>query len=79
MKGVVILLIVAMVVLHQDFWFWHRHEPMVFGFIPIGLAWHVGISLAAGLIAFLAVKFCWPKELDEIDKLPDARTGTHSH
>lgn len=60
-------LIVALLLLHQDFWNWHTHNPLVFGFIPIGLAWHVGISLMAGLSGGLAVTYCWPANVDVAD------------
>ena len=53
-----------LVILHQDFWWWDDRTT-VFGFLPIGLAWHVGISIAAGLVGLLAVTFCWPETLDE--------------
>ncbi len=71
-RKVIAAIIVTLIVLHQDFWWWDDHHPLVFGFIPIGLAWHAGISLAAVLTAFLAVKFCWPAEVEEIDSAADA-------
>jgi hypothetical protein len=59
-----ILLVAAVYVLHQDFWNWRKTEPLIFGFLPIGLAYHAGYSiLAAGLMAVL-VKFAWPKHLE---------------
>ena len=67
MKRVIPVLILLLVVLHQDFWFWHRYEPLVLGFLPIGLVWHVGISLASVVIALLAVRYCWPVDVDVDD------------
>ena len=32
------LLVVAVYLLHQDFWNWKQADPLVFGFLPIGLA-----------------------------------------
>lgn len=64
MKYVVGSLIVLLMILHQDFWNWHRNDPLVFGFIPIGLAWHAGISLSAAFIGWLAARFCWPIDID---------------
>ncbi|MEC8935507.1 MAG: DUF3311 domain-containing protein [Planctomycetota bacterium] len=61
----VICLILLLAILHQDWWWWEAKEPLVFGFMPIGLAWHAGISLAAGLVGLVAVKFCWPDHLDD--------------
>lgn len=69
MKYVTVLLVVLLIVLHQDFWYWNDVRPLVFGFVPIGLAYHAGLSIAATLVWLLAVKFCWPKDLEvEQDK-----------
>ena len=56
-------LIVALLVLHQDNWFWDS-TTLVWGFMPVALLYHAGISLAAGVTWYLAIKFCWPPELD---------------
>lgn len=64
MKKVVVVLLVLLAVLHQDFWHWNRIDPLVFGFIPIGLAYHIGISIAAAILWALAVHYCWPKNVD---------------
>jgi hypothetical protein len=66
MRKLVYGLVLLLVILHQDFWNWHRHEPLILGFIPIGLAHHVGISIAAALVAGLAVRFCWPEDLEDV-------------
>jgi hypothetical protein len=73
MKRVVIVLLVLLAVLHQDFWYWDSIEPLVFGFIPIGLAYHIGVSIAAGLLWAMAVCYCWPKDVD----VPDDPFTTH--
>jgi len=67
MKRFVYGLLVLLAILHQDFWFWNRIEPLVFGFIPIGLAYHIGVSIAAGVLWALAVHYCWPHEVDVAD------------
>ena len=67
MKYFVWALFIALVILHHDVWWWERHEPFVFGFIPVGLAHHVGISLMAVVTWALAIRFCWPSHLDELD------------
>ena len=74
MKIVVYGLIVVLAVFHQDFWWWDRSEPLVFGFIPVSLAYHAGVSIAAALLWAMAVKYCWPKEADAVDALPDQHT-----
>jgi hypothetical protein len=66
-RRVVYGLIVLLAILHQDFWFWNSIEPLVFGFVPIGLAFHAGVSIAAASLWALAVHFCWPKDVDEPD------------
>lgn len=54
----------AFYVLHQDVWNWRDTTPLVFGFLPIGLAYHVGYSLCAAGVMALLVKHAWPKGLD---------------
>ncbi|MDA8745886.1 DUF3311 domain-containing protein [Rubripirellula amarantea] len=63
MKQVVWILIVALLILHQDFWYW-TDGHLVFGFMPIGLFYHACISLAAGITWWMATEFCWPAELE---------------
>jgi len=64
MKYVVCGLVVALIVLHQDFWF-RDDSTLVFGFMPIGLAYHAALSLEAGGVWLLAALFCWPHWVDE--------------
>lgn len=68
MRKLIYGLIFLLCILHQDFWFWDKIEPLVFGFVPIGLAYHAGISIAAGILWALAVKYCWPKDVDVLDE-----------
>lgn len=77
MKKVVIILIIALIVLHQDFWWWDDIEPLVFGFLPIGLAYHAMISIAAAIVWALAVRYCWPKDVDVAEGLWTASSKTH--
>lgn len=63
MKHVVWILIVVLLVLHQDNWNW-TNDHMVFGFVPIGLFYHACISIAAGITWYLATQFCWPTDLE---------------
>lgn len=65
MKYFVSGLVVLLIILHQDIWFW-SDRYLVFGFIPIGLAYHAGISIAAAFVWFLATQFAWPEGLDDI-------------
>lgn len=56
--------IVALYVLHQDFWFWRTARPLVFGFLPIGMAYHAAYGLAAALLMWAITTFAWPAHLD---------------
>jgi len=58
-KYLVAGLVILLVILHQDIWFWESHEP-VFGFMPVALLWHAGISVAASITWFIATKIAWP-------------------
>lgn len=64
------LLIAVVCVLHQDFWNWRKIEPLVLGFLPIGLAYHVGYSIVAAITMAVLVRCAWPKHLDE-DEQPE--------
>ncbi len=50
----------ALVVLHHDWWFWND-GTLVFGFLPIGLAYQIAISLAAGALWAVAVFYALPE------------------
>ena len=65
MKFVVYGLIVLLAFLHQDVWWWDRIDPLILGFVPIGLAYQAGISVVAAILWALAVKFCWPENLED--------------
>lgn len=64
MKKLVYAMILLLAILHQDFWWWDRIDPLVFGFIPIGLAYQAGVSVAAAILWAMAVKYCWPTGLE---------------
>ncbi|MFK7819794.1 MAG: DUF3311 domain-containing protein [Planctomycetaceae bacterium] len=66
MKNVVWILVILLLILHQDVWFW-EDGTLIFGFMPISLLYHGGISIGASITWFLATKYAWPKVLDEAD------------
>ena len=70
MKRILLVVaVVALYALHQDFWFWRTAHPLVFGFLPIGLFYQACFSGAASLLMWLLVKFAWPSHLErEIDQ-----------
>ena len=67
---VLTILIVAVYLIHQDFWNWKKAEPLVFGFLPIGLAYHAGYSILASVLMAVLVKFAWPSRLEDLDASP---------
>ena len=62
-RTLVWLAVVVLFLAHQDFWWWDNRN-LVFGFLPVGLAYHAAFSLVAGLIWALACKFAWPDEIE---------------
>ena len=65
MKRILLIVaVVALYALHQDFWFWRTAHPLVFGFVPIGLFYQACYSVAAALLLWLLVKFAWPSHLE---------------
>ena len=58
---VIAVLAVLLLILHQDYWFW-SNRTLVFGILPIGLFWHICISIAATLTWYLATRIAWPQE-----------------
>ncbi|MDB4639998.1 DUF3311 domain-containing protein [Pirellulaceae bacterium] len=65
MKNVVWGLVILLIILHQDFWFW-ENDYAVFGFIPMGLFYHAMISVGAGITWYLATVFAWPEGVDNV-------------
>ena len=57
-------IVVLLAILHYDFWLWDD-PSLVFGFVPVGLAYHAVISLAAGIAWWLVVRFAWPSHIEE--------------
>lgn len=61
------LLVLGLYLLHQDFWFWRTAEPVVFGVLPIGLAYHVGYMLVTVALLGWLVARLWPRHLETLD------------
>ena len=62
------VLVVVLYVLHQDVWFWRQARPLVLGFLPVGLFYHLCYSVAAAFTMWLLVRFAWPAHLDPDDR-----------
>ena len=66
-KLLLTLLVLGVYAVHQDLWNWKKAEPLVFGFLPVGLAYHAAYSVLAAITMALLVKFAWPKHLESLD------------
>jgi len=64
-RALLVIAVVVLYILHQDFWFWRTARPLVLGFIPIGLFYHALYTVAAALLMWMLVKFAWPSHLEE--------------
>ena len=61
-------LVVVVYLLHQDCWNWSRYEPLVLGFIPVGLAYHAAYAVVASALMWLLVKYAWPSWLEHVER-----------
>jgi hypothetical protein len=66
-KLLLLLLVLAVYTAHQDVWNWGKADPLVFGFLPIGLAYHAAFSVLTAAMMAVLVTFAWPKQLEEQD------------
>ena len=71
-RAFIVAVVAALYLLHQDVWFWRSARPLVFGFVPVGLAYHAGFCLAAAELMWMLTRLVWPSHLD-IDAI--ARSG----
>ena len=55
--------LLILIVIHQDFWFW-TDKTLVFGALPIGLAYHILYSVLASLAMWMMVRSAWPEHLE---------------
>jgi hypothetical protein len=63
-KIIATAIIIVLYALHQDLWLWRQARPLVFGVLPVGLAYHVGYALVTSLALWLLVRLAWPANLD---------------
>jgi len=69
-KTLLVLATLVVYALHQDFWFWRRARPLLFGFLPAGLWYHVAYAVLASLLMWLLVAHAWPAHLERDAELP---------
>jgi len=61
---IAIVVFIILAILHQDVWNWDNAN-LVFGFLPVGLAYHAAYSLIAATFWAIVMKFAWPTRLEE--------------
>ena len=66
--------VLVLCVLHQDVWFWRTARPLLFGFLPIGLAYHAAFCLASALFMWALTSIAWPHHLEQ-DASTDGDSG----
>lgn len=66
MKYGLALFVLIVAALHHDWWNW-TNKSLVLGFLPMGLAYHIGYALLASFTMLLLIKFAWPKHLEELE------------
>ena len=62
-RRVVWLLVAVLFVIHQDFWWWDS-KFLVLGFMPIGLFYQAAFSVVAAAVWALATRLAWPTEIE---------------
>ena len=50
--------------LHQDVWLWRSARPLVFGFLPAGLAYHAAYTIGISFLMLYLVRRHWPSHLE---------------
>lgn len=61
-RKLIYLAAILLFALHHDWWLWDD-PSLLFGFLPVGLAYHAGYSLACAVLWFLATHYAWPQDL----------------
>jgi hypothetical protein len=59
------VVILVLYLLHQDVWFWREARPLVFGFLPVGLAYHAAYCLVVAALMWALTRSVWPTQLEE--------------
>lgn len=58
------MVVLGVYVLHQDVWFWQAARPLVFGFLPVGLAYHAAYCVLVAVLMSVLTFVAWPTHLD---------------
>jgi len=71
MKWLLAALVLVVYALHQDSWLW-ANKTLVFGMLPVGLAYHAGYCILSACLMAVLVKFAWPAHLEHsVADLPE--------
>jgi hypothetical protein len=70
MNWLLALMVLIVALLHQDFWQW-TDKTLVFGFLPVGFAYHIAYAFLAALTMWMLVCFAWPHHLETVE--PETR------
>lgn len=70
-KTLLVATVFVVYLLHQDCWNWKSIHPLAFGFLPVGLTYHVGYSIAASILMAILVRHAWPQELEREESAPE--------
>jgi hypothetical protein len=62
------VVLLLLYLLHQDLWFWNEARPLVFGFLPVGLAYHGAYCLAVSIVMWALTRFAWPASLERAEE-----------
>lgn len=65
------LILTVLVVIHHDFWFWND-SSLLSGWMPVGLAWHIALSIVAAGFWLFAVQTAWPVDEETQPAAADA-------
>jgi hypothetical protein len=72
--------VLALLAIRNDFWHARSVEPMLFGYLPVGLWWQAMVSILAAFMMWLMVRLAWPHHLEELEHAPaptPERTSKH--
>ena len=64
MRTAAVIVVLLFYALHQDFWLWREARPLLFGFLPVGIWYHVLYSVASSLLLWTLMHFFWPSHLE---------------
>ena len=59
------IVVAGVYALHQDVWLWRAARPLVFGFLPVGLAYHAAYCVLVALLMWAVTVIAWPSQLEQ--------------